>query len=275
MPHRLARLTLVALVASSSIIAVASPAQAAARTFQVKCLFESSSPHRALDDPIVNPGSTAAHMHDFFGNVSTNRSSTYESMIAAGTRCGFSGDTAAYWIPTLINPSGASVNPTFVNAYYRSQISGATVTAFPPDFRLVTGFPDPNPNLQRVWWSCTGSTQRLAAPGPCGTALVRATVVMPSCGQMGESGVVSDSASHRSHVAYPTSTVCPASHPVLLPKLTLEFRWKVRDGTGYRIASGAPDTMHADFWNTWQQGALERLVSDCLNAGIGCGKQIS
>lgn len=44
--------------------------------------------------------------------------------------------------------------------------------------------------------------------------------------------------------------------------------------TGYRLSSGAPDTLHADFWNTWQQGALERLVTDCLNGGIGCGKQI-
>jgi hypothetical protein len=29
--------------------------------------------------------------------------------------------------------------------------------------------------------------------------------------------------------------------------------------------------MHADFWNTWRQPALARLVNECLRAGVDCG----
>jgi len=37
------------------------------------------------------------------------------------------------------------------------------------------------------------------------------------------------------------------------------------------LSSGDPTTLHADFWNTWQQAALEQAVADCLNAGSSAG----
>jgi len=252
------------------VLALGGPAQAAARTFQTQCTFDPVSPHRALDDPIVNPAGDAAHMHDFFGNLSTNRNSTYADMVAAGTSCVLSADTAAYWIPALSKPDGTMVSPKFANVYYRSANNSTPVTPFPANYRVIAG---PSTSLSNVFWSCTASSTRLAAPGPCGKARVRATLNFPSCGALDEVGaLLTDSADHRAHATYPTKGVCPSSYPVLLPRLTIEIRWNVADGTGYTLSSGAPSTMHADFWNTWQQSELERHVLECLNQSIGCGK---
>ena len=71
--------------------------------FVVRCGFS----HRAKVDPIVTPGGTAFHMHDFFGNTTTSANSTLESLRAAASRSDHGttceprpgttfGDTAAY-----------------------------------------------------------------------------------------------------------------------------------------------------------------------------------
>ena len=77
--------------------------------------------HSAADDPIVAPGKPgASHMHDFFGNRSTNAASTYESLQAAAILCRRPLDTAAYWTPSLYQ-DGTQVKPIGVNAYYLPQ----------------------------------------------------------------------------------------------------------------------------------------------------------
>ena len=37
------------------------------------------------------------------------------------------------------------------------------------------------------------------------------------------------------------------------------------------LSSGPFYTLHADFWNTWQQERLDQLVEECLAAGVHCG----
>ena len=37
------------------------------------------------------------------------------------------------------------------------------------------------------------------------------------------------------------------------------------------LSSGDMGSAHADFFNTWNQAELTRLVTTCLNAGIQCG----
>jgi hypothetical protein len=53
----------------------------------------------------------AAHLHEFFGNTSTNASSTYATMIAKATPCSVLGDTAGYWVPALFNGAGQRIGP--------------------------------------------------------------------------------------------------------------------------------------------------------------------
>ena len=44
------------------------------------------------------------------------------------------------------------------------------------------------------------------------------------------------------------------------------------DGTlAFELSSGPWYTLHADFWNTWQQERLDQLVADCLVAKAHCG----
>ena len=228
--------------------------------------------HQRQVDPIVKPGpkgTLAGHLHDFFGNRSTDSDSTYESMTAAATTCGLLGDTGGYWSPSLIAPNGAVVQAKTMFAYYRNNpVRYGTTTPFPRDFRLIAGGLGTFPNSG---WSCEKDASNMVQSPPyCGTTgMLVLHVRFPSCWD----GVNTDSADHRSHVVYHQSGKCPASHPVKVPEVFLHVRFpRGMSGSGYKLSDGtlAP---HADFWNTWRQDALEGLVRRCLNVGINCGTQ--
>jgi hypothetical protein len=69
---------------------------------------------------------------------------------------------------------------------------------------------------------------------------------------------------------------CPASHPVAVPSLSLNFRYKISGPlNGVSLASGGVYSGHADFFNSWHQDVLAQLVRDCLNAGRVCDSSIS
>jgi hypothetical protein len=252
------------------------PATAATSThgvFSVKCEFS----HRAPDDPIVHPGHAGmAHSHDFFGNRSTNASSTYESMVQARTTCDLAEDTSAYWVPTLLSPSGSPAPVKWVLAYYRNlPVSEGRPSAFPEDFRMIAGYPTVQSGTDKVLgWSCNDSDPYRATPPDCGDGNVKLHLIFPSCWD----GVNIDSTNHRSHVSYPVGGACPTTHPVKLPRMSLHVHYGVSDGRGYYLASdpenGSGDgrTAHGDFWNTWDQPALEHVVDRCLRPGKSCLK---
>ena len=87
--------------------------------FLVRCEFS----HRAQVDPIVSHGGTASHIHDFFGNTTTNANSTYDTLRAGGTTCSTPGDKSAYWIPTVkwidSNGNRTRLTPSQGLVYYR------------------------------------------------------------------------------------------------------------------------------------------------------------
>src|SRR5687768_13195717 len=61
-------------------------------SFVVKCDFS----HRDQVDPIVDFGKNPSfHMHDFYGNTTTDENSTYQTLRAGGTNCDDPQDTAA------------------------------------------------------------------------------------------------------------------------------------------------------------------------------------
>ena len=43
------------------------------------------------------------------------------------------------------------------------------------------------------------------------------------------------------------------------------------DPVGVSLASGGVETLHADFWNVWDQAKLEHDVEVCLNGKLVCG----
>ena len=90
----------------------------------------------------------------------------------------------------------------------------------------------------------------------------------------GEDLVNLDAVDHRSHIAFgSTRRGCPSTHPVPMPRLALNVRFDTKDATGMLLSSGEPATAHGDFWNTWDQAELERLVARCLGstAVVHCG----
>jgi len=43
------------------------------------------------------------------------------------------------------------------------------------------------------------------------------------------------------------------------------IRYPITNGRGVALASGGQLTGHADFFNAWDEHALERLVDDCFH----------
>jgi hypothetical protein len=89
-------------------------------------------------------------------------------------------------------------------------------------------------------------------------------------------GLTLDSPDHHSHMAYSTRVkgqgkVCPADHPVPVPRISFNVHYPVRGGATMSLASGPYYTAHSDFFEAWQPGALRDLVHRCLNAGLVCG----
>ena len=237
--------------------------------FVVECPWS----HTAADDPIVDSGHAgAAHLHDFFGNVSTDAHSTLDALLAADTTCEQKLDTAAYWAPTL-SDHGAVVQPLGSVAYYRPgpEVDPTLVEPFPAGLVMIAGDPssaEPQP-VAIAAWRCGASPRLAPAPPACPNAApLAARVVFPDCWD----GRRTDSGDHISHVARSRDGACPSAHPVPIPQLIFEIRYPIHgDGHDLELASGGVHSVHADFVNAWDQEKLEREVHACLNLENVCG----
>jgi Domain of unknown function (DUF1996) len=72
-----------------------------------------------------------------------------------------------------------------------------------------------------------------------------------------------------SHMAYSSNGVCPRSHPVEMPALTLFVYYDVPSGASSELASGGHTSGHADFMNAWNPARLAHRVDRYLNHRIG------
>lgn len=236
--------------------------------FVSACAFS----HRAPDDPIVYPRQPgASHDHSFVGNTSTNAFSKPYFLLRAGTTCHRPLDTAAYWMPTLL-VDGQPVSPRRAQVYYRRGTL-APVRAFPRGFKMVAGNAHAtSPQARRVtYWNCGGQAglpPQSTVPSCPDDRMnsLRLHVTFPDCWD----GLRLDSPDHSSHGAYSVRGVCPPSHPVAVPRISLIYAYPVAGGPTVALASGGQLSAHGDFFNAWQQQELERLVDVCLNALRHC-----
>jgi hypothetical protein len=230
--------------------------------------------HRATDDPIVFPGKPgASHDHTFVGSRTTSASSTFGSLRSGGTSCARADDTAAYWMPTLYQGTTA-VPPAAATIYYRRG-TFARVRTFPNNLRMIAGdatATTPQP-FRVVFWNCGGGdggspTSTVPTCADTRGSALRLHVRFPNCWD----GRRLDSPDHKSHMAYAVLGRCPSSHPVAVPAITVLFRYPSLGGDGFSLASGGQLSGHADFLNAWKPGALKKLVEDCLNELVRCGR---
>jgi hypothetical protein len=249
--------------------------------------------HTANDDPIVSPGRPgASHPHTFFGNTSTSAGSTSTSLRAAATTCKPSADTAAYWVPTLFQ-DGREVRPAKGQFYYVMR-GFEEMRAFPAGLKMIAGNAHARrPQSTRVtYWACGGRGGARTAPSStvptCGVLRTRFKVFLkqcPTCPPAATERTVRvktflelhvnfpdcwdgkrlDSPDHMSHMAHSRQWVCPRSHPVKVPLIRLMIRYPIAGGPDVALASGGQFSGHADFFNTWDQRALTRLVDDCFH----------
>jgi hypothetical protein len=221
----------------------------------------------------VFPGEPGkSHDHTFIGNDTTNAFSTLGTMLGATSSCRRSGDTAGYWVPTLIGATGQAITPRSATVYYRRHTL-APVQAFPQGFKLIAGDSKATAaqSLMVTSWNC----------GP--EAGIRPTSTIPTCPDAARQGLALhvqfpncwdgvnlDSPDHKGHMAYSQRGRCPAGHPVAMPAIQVNLRYPTTGGPGLALSSGGQLSGHADFFNAWRQGALQALVNGCLNALRHC-----
>ena len=232
--------------------------QASEKRFVASCLTS----HVLDDDPIVKPNDPGnSHQHIFFGNTSTDASSTLANLLGEPTTCiERPGDTAAYWAPTVHVKVGSSwylAKPRRARFYYT--VHGATdpIVAFPAGFEMIAGdssvqdvdINDPNKQPQPLTvfnWACTINGDEIEywdvpVPGdgntnaqgeeycPVGSEYLRFQVLFPRCGKKG----ITESAPppNQTHV-YKESGNCPdinGQEYDVYPKLTFTARYRFGD----------------------------------------------
>jgi uncharacterized protein DUF1996 len=258
-------------------------------TFVSRC-GTNGNKHNNPDNYIVTPGvpNGAHHQHDYVGNLSTDNTSTDESLAAAGTTCANRDDKSAYFWPalrSLVNAEGQSdpdgnvgtiLRPTGATIQFRGNPQ-SKVVAMPRFIRVVTGNAKAltqNGANAKASWSCTGQTNRQSPDKyplcPRGSQVVR-TLDFPSCWD----GQNTDSANHRTHIVFPDAATgqCAAGTKAV-PQLRFVLTYRAPSGPNFAVDSfpaelHKPITDHGDFENVMSTRLMNRVVS-CINSGRRC-----
>ena len=252
--------------------------------------------HRNSDNFITAPGASNAahHVHDYVGNLSTDRNSTDDTLAAAPTTCQ-RGDKSVYFWPVLRDirhtgpdagqPAGGGdgnqghiLTPDEVSIDFLGN-PRAKVQPMPRFLRIVTGDAKavtngPDAPNARAKWTCSGTPARASSTHyplcPTGQLLQR-TGEYPSCWN----GTDTDSENHRTHVTFPdpATGACPTG-TVPIPRLRITLSYHVPPGRSFALDS-FPDqarkavTDHFDFANLMPE-SLMGLIVDCINTGRTC-----
>lgn len=250
--------------------------------------------HFNPDNVIVAPGVSngAHHMHDYVGNESTDAFSTNDSLAASGTTCD-NGDLSSYYWPVLRLRDGKAekdaqapgggqdanvgtiLRPKQVTITFKGSPVGK-VKAMPRFLRIITGdakaFTNGTANANASW-SCTGFENRQLKDKypicPKGSDVVR-TFSFQSCWD----GRNTDSANHRTHVAFADRNGrCPKGFTAI-PQLVQRITYGVAPGARFAVDSfpeqlHKPVTDHGDFINVMPNGLMATAV-DCINRGRTC-----
>jgi uncharacterized protein DUF1996 len=272
MPVLIRLLTAPALLVGVLLLLAAAPSAAPVRVAE----FVAGCPpsHRAPDDPIVAPGKPgSSHLHEFFGNRTTDAFSTAKSLRRGKTNCQPRSDRSAYWVPTLHAEDGSVIDVLEGTFYYVSaHADRRDLRPWPAGLRVIAGYvTEHSPPGGAARWSCRGTglpSDRTIPLCPEGSEL-ELLLNFPDCWD----GRRRDSADHQSHMAYSAGGHCPRSHPAPVPGLKYKLLYATRGGDGVELSIGADEATlaHGDFFDAWSRQGLRRRIANCLRPQIKCG----
>ncbi|MGC4027925.1 MAG: DUF1996 domain-containing protein [Steroidobacteraceae bacterium] len=266
------------------------PASDGVGAFRIPCSYS----HMAYDDPILLPGEPGkSHLHTFFGNSSTNSHSTEKDLAnaTAGTCRGGIANRTSYWIPSMIDAAThTALVPSDALFYYKSgynSIPRDRIQPIPAGLRMIAGKKptasagDPDWKWdRRERFHCDvngeqGEVSETIPNCPAGSKL-SLSLIFPNCWD----GVSLDSPDHRSHMSFPENGLCPASHPVAIPTVTLNIAYAVPAGSDtsrWRLSSDmypesipAGYSFHGDIWFNWNEDVMNTWLKNCVRAGNDC-----
>ncbi|WSA82241.1 DUF1996 domain-containing protein [Streptomyces sp. NBC_01799] len=247
------------------------------------------------DNVIVAPGVSngAHHMHDYVGNQANDAFASDDDLANGDTSCRNQGDKSTYYWPVLRLQNGTAENDAAADGGGKDQNIGeiqtpsqvtlkfvgnptGKVTAMPRFLRIITGdakaFTNGDANANASW-SCTGFEDRQLKDKypicPDGSQVVR-SFAFQSCWD----GQNTDSANHRTHVAFAQDNGrCPNGFRAI-PQLVQRIVYDVPPGPGFAVDSfpeqlHKPVTDHGDFINVFDDNLMKKVVS-CINGGRKC-----
>ncbi|MFD8957375.1 DUF1996 domain-containing protein [Streptomyces anulatus] len=247
------------------------------------------------DNVIVAPGVSngAHHMHDYVGNQANDAFASDDDLADGATTCRNQGDRSTYYWPVLRLQNGQDEDDVDADGGGRDQNTGeiqtpsrvtlkfvgspvGRVTAMPRFLRIITGdakaFTNGDANANASW-SCTGFEDRQLKDKypicPEGSQVVR-TFAFQNCWD----GQNTDSANHRTHVAFARDDGrCPSGFRAV-PQLVQRIVYDVPPGPGFAVDSfpeqlHKPVTDHGDFINVFDERLMRNMVR-CINDGRRC-----
>ncbi len=224
--------------------------------FNLACGFS----HQNNDDPIRFPEQPGrSHNHTYIGNRTVHAFSTPATLRQRGeSTCELEDDRSTYWVPTLYD--GTQPVVPYAGVVYYVRLTPQRVSPFPADLKMVAGGPTAR-RAQKTGiasWGCGGIGARKRSPTVPACRrddALELRVRFPDCWN----GRASDSASHKSHMAYAAGGRCPSSHPVAVPTLIVVLLYPPVPKTA--IPASGRFAAHADFMNGWDVEAFQKLVA--------------
>lgn len=272
-------------------------------TFTSKCGVNANNKFNT-DNVIVAPGVTngAHHLHDYVGNQSNDAFANNNTFAAAQTSCQNQQDKSSYYWPVLRlqdgtkefdqnrDGGGKEGNVGKVLKAKQAEIKfvgspKAKVVAMPQFLRIITGDAKTTTNglaNANAHWSCTGFENKVQLTEqypicPQGSSVVR-TFAFQSCWD----GQNTDSANHRTHVAFADGNGNCQNGFKAIPQLTMRLVYDVPapvlqngqvknayavDGFPEQLHKAATD--HDDFINV-MNAQLNNKIAKCINQGQKC-----
>jgi hypothetical protein len=190
---------------------------------------------------------------------------------------------SSYWAPVIVDAGGLPVVPTDAIFYYKSGYYGIAPTdihPMPAGLRMIAGNARTTGPQDDHYWGCfenyIGHFPEIPDGLLCGVGNhVQLQIDFPQCWN----GVDLDSTDHKSHMAFPVSGHCPATHPVAIPVITVNIHYLVPAAgtTGWHLSSDMYDytqhggySAHADWFMGWNTELENTWIDHCVRAAYDC-----